>query len=110
MPLRRRDLAGSLLLVTLALAGLLSMHGFDGAVASVSGPSHGAAEESTDHGALSICVFVLAIAGLGIAILGPSPRGRVMGRYPETTEAVPGHPIANGGGRSRLTMLCVLRL
>jgi hypothetical protein len=110
MPLRRRDLAGSLLLVTLALAGLLSMHGFDGAVASLAGPSHIAAEEGTGHDALSICVFVLAIAGLGMAILASSPRGRVTGRYPGATDSVPGHPVPGAGGRSRLTLLCVLRL
>jgi len=110
MPLRRRDLAGSLLLVTLVLAGLLSMHGFDGAVASLSEPSHIAVEEGTDHEALSICVFVLAIAGLGMALLGSSPRGRVPGRYPQTSNTVPGRPIPSGGGRSRLTLLCVLRL
>jgi hypothetical protein len=86
------------------------MHGFDGAVASLSGPSHIAAEEGTGHEALSICVFVLAIAGLGMAILGSSPRGRVTGRYPDTTDTVPEHRVPSGGGRSRLTLLCVLRL
>jgi hypothetical protein len=110
MPRGRRDLAGSLLLVTVAVAGLLSMHGFDGAMASLSGPSHIAAEEGTGHGTLSICVFVLAISGLGMAILGSSPRGRVTGGYPEATDTVPGHPVPSGGGRSRLTLLCVLRL
>ena len=86
------------------------MHGFDGAVVSLSGPSHIEAEEGTSHDALGICVFVLAVAGLGMAVLGSSPRGRVTGRYPETTDIVPGNPVPGTGGRSRLTLLCVLRL
>lgn len=96
--------------MTVAVAGLLSMHGFDGAVGSLSGPPHIAAEEGTGHDALGICVFVLSIAGLGMAILGPSPRSRVTGLTPETTDIVPGHPVPRAGGRSRLTLLCVLRL
>ena len=96
-------------MVALALAGLVSMHGLDGAAASLSEPSHTSAEESTGHETLGICVFVLAIAGLGMATPSSTPRQRVTGRYRQT-ETVPRHPLSSGGGRSRLILLCVLRL
>ena len=58
------------ILVSVAVLGLLVMHGFDGAIISLTSSdgatSHHDLAEGT-HGALGLCLFVLSIAGLGVA-------------------------------------------
>lgn len=72
-----RPIAGGLLVVTVAVVGLLSMHGLDGVVVSLREPTqagHGSTGDSSEHETLGLCVFVAAIAGLGIATTGLSRR------------------------------------
>jgi hypothetical protein len=113
MPFGRRHLVETLLLVTVAIAGLLSMHGFDGAVASFAAPAHVAHSPTGDaegHDTLGICLFVTAIVGIGFASLsllcraaGPTRSASVVGpiRFEAKTSI---------SGRSRLVQICVLRL
>ena len=58
------------ILVSVAVLGLLVMHGFDGAIISLTSSdgatSHHDLAEGT-HGTLGLCLFVLSIAGLGVA-------------------------------------------
>ena len=113
MPFGRRHLVETLLLVSVAVAGLLSMHGFDGAVASFAEPApaaHSPTGDAKGHATLGICLFVAAIAGIGFASLsllrraaGPRRSARIMGpiRFEAKTSI---------SGRSRLVQICVLRL
>jgi len=113
MPLGSRHLAGSLLLVTVAIVGLLSMHGLDGAVASLAEPAqsaHGPTADGMGQGTLRICVFVAAIAGLGIAGLRLTKRSMTSGRFSHANLVIPQFSVPWAPSRSRLIHLCVLRL
>jgi hypothetical protein len=113
MPVGWRNSAGSLLLVTMAVAGVLSMHGLDGAVASLTEPSHsshGPAGDGVGHETLGICVFVAAVTCLVIAALGTSLRGGSTARFADIAQLVSARSARVVAGRSRLIHLCVLRL
>lgn len=110
----QRHLTGGLLLVAVAVAGLLSMHGFDPVVVSVDHSAHtshsppGAGLE--DHSAIGLCVFVVAVATLGLA--------SIRQLHGSTIAAFSAHPprqltqcgpVATSGP-PLLHRLCVLRL
>lgn len=68
-----------LALAAVAIAGLLSMHGFDSISASVEAPTHGSHSADTDpamaqHGLAGLCVFIATTVGL--VSLGRGPRLR----------------------------------
>lgn len=102
-----------LFLAAVSVVGLLSMHGLDPVVATVdqSNTGHAQAEAGVaDHGAVGLCIFVAAVATLGLAAI----------RRLQSTEALakllyrPGHftftqPVITSGP-SLLHRLCVLRL
>lgn len=113
MSIGRRHLVGSLYLVTAAIAGLLSMHGLDGVVASFVEPSHsshGPTGDTSGYETLGICVFVAAIAGLGIAAVGLPRRAATTTRYGRTDGRYFLRARPSVSGVSRLVHLCVLRL
>jgi MYXO-CTERM domain-containing protein len=113
MPIRRERLAGSLLLVTVAVAGLLSMHGLEGAVVSLTGSTHathGPAADSGDTPGLDVCVFVAVLAGLGIGALGAVRRREATVRRAAFDEIGIAPSVSALPGRSRLLQMCVLRL
>lgn len=113
MPGSRSHLPLRVFWVAVAIAGMLSMHGLEGAVVSAPEQSHamhGAIGSSADHGALGLCLFVAAIAGLGIAVLGRSTGGREYGRPCDAHRTIPSGSARCIAGRSRLTRLGVLRV
>ena len=109
----RRPLFGGILLVTVAIGGLLSMHGLDGVVNSLT-DTHHTAQAQTDHdpahSALGICVFVGAIAGLGVAAARLPRRAFTIGAFANLTRISSVSWLPALPGRTRLSQLCVLRL
>jgi hypothetical protein len=99
--------------VLISVAGLLSIHGLDGATATITDQAHsthGQARDSTPHGVLGICVFVVAMAGLGVAA-ARAPRQRLIVAVSPRTSALSLDGTSTiADGRSRLAQLCVLRL
>jgi hypothetical protein len=103
-----------LFLAAVSVAGLLSMHGFDPVVATVdqAHSSHAADTETgiDDHGAIGLCVFVAAVATLGLAAIK-----RLQGKETLTSlvyrprQFTPTQPIMTSGP-PLLFRLCVLRL
>jgi hypothetical protein len=101
------------ILVSVAVLGLLVMHGFDGAVISLT-PSDGATShhdlaEGT-HGTMGLCLFVLSIAGLGVA----AARAAQKRRGPFTARPTMATPVlwstwSPPAGWSRLLDLGVMR-
>jgi len=113
MPESRSHLPQNVLWVAVAIAGLLSMHGIEVAVVSASEQSHaihGVTGGAADHGALGLCLFVAAIAVLGIAARAQSMRGRAYGRRSDIHRTMPFGSARGIAGRSRLTRLGVLRV
>jgi hypothetical protein len=111
---RQGHLTGGLLLVSVAVAGLLSMHGFDPAVVTLnhtehtSHPQPGAGPE--DHSVIGLCVFVVAVATMGLA--------SIRRLQASTNTAFSAHPPRQltridppaTSGPPLLHRLCVLRL
>lgn len=103
-----------LFLAAVSVAGLLSMHGFDPVVATVD-QTHSSHSSDTEtgvdaHGAIGLCVFVVAVATLGMATIRRLQGAENVSnlvyrpRYFTGTQPVitPGPPL--------LSRLCVLRL
>jgi hypothetical protein len=111
--MREMHLNGGLLLVAVAVAGLLSMHGFDPVVVSLDHTEHtnhsqpGAGLE--DHSVIGLCVFVVAVA-LGLASIRQLQGSTIAGfsAHPPRQLARLG-PLATFGP-PLLHKLCVLRL
>jgi hypothetical protein len=103
-----------LFLAAVSVAGLLSMHGFDPVVATVdqTHSSHSSdAETGVDHhGAIGLCIFVVAVATLGMASIrlrqGAEAVANLVYRPRQFT---PTQPIMTSGP-PLLSRLCVLRL
>lgn len=105
-------MAGGLVVVAIAVAGLLMMHGFEGALASVAEVSHsdhGSPQGGADHDLLGLCLFVVTVVGLGFAMSLHKPGSTVRG--PTSRSAGwRSTPLNRVHGRVRLAHLCVLRL
>jgi hypothetical protein len=89
------------------------MHGLDGILSSLDEPRHATQsgdEGNDEHDTLGICLFVAAVAGLGIASVGLSRRGATTPPLVKSVGAAPFRPRPLVSGRSRLAQLCVLRL
>ncbi len=113
MLIGRRYFAGTLLLAAVAVAGLLSMHGLDGVIGSLSEQAQSAHGPTGDRGeddALRFCVFVAAIAGLGLAAAGLTRRSGPTARFAPSDGFTPTVSVPAVRGRSRLLRLCVLRI
>ena len=108
---RRRVL---LVLAAVSIAGLLSMHGFDPVVTTVdqSHSSHSteAGTGPTDHAAIGLCVFVVAVVSLGLASIRRL-QGLTRGD-PSVHRPRPSVQIwpRTASGPPLLHRLCVLRL
>jgi len=100
-----------LFLAAVSVAGLLSMHGFDPVVATVDHSSHSSdAETGVDHyGAIGLCVFVVAVATLGLALIkrlqSAESLSNLVYRPGQFTRT---QPLTTSGPRL-LYRLCVLR-
>lgn len=107
----RRHLVRNLLLVTVTVAGLLSMHGLDGAATSLAQPDHSGHGHpgAGGHELLGLCVFV-AVASLGVAAFGLPRRTQTRARFARNVGPTLIQPSLSVSGRSRLVHLCVLRL
>ncbi len=111
---QQRHLTGGLLLVSVAVAGLLSMHGFDPLLATVheTHATHIADTEAglNDHGPVGLCVFVAAVAGLALVTVrrlqGSTRGGSSTYRF---RRIIRPDPVA-ASGPLLLHRLCVLRL
>jgi hypothetical protein len=110
----QRHLTGGLLLVGVAVAGLLSMHGFDPVVVSLDHTAHTSHSQPgagfDDHSVIGLCVFVVAVATLGLASIR-----RLQGSKIAAFSAYPPRQLTRTGplatsGPPLLHRLCVLRL
>jgi hypothetical protein len=103
----------TLILVSVAVVGLLAMHGFDGAIIGLSSPE-GASSYHDDaegtHGALGLCLFVLSMASLGLAAIraGKKHQG-LFAAWPTVVSLVRWSNWWPPAGRSRLLALGVMR-
>lgn len=103
-----------LFLAAVSVAGLLSMHGFDPVVATVD-QAHSSHTSDTEtgidaHGAIGLCVFVVAGATLGIAsIRRRQSADTVANLVYRPGQFTPTQPIMTSGP-PLLLRLCVLRL
>jgi hypothetical protein len=101
------------ILVSVAVGGLLIMHCFDGAIISLSSPdrapSHHVLAGGT-HGAMGICLFVLSIAGLGIAAVRAGRKHQALfAARPSLVTPVLWSTWSPPAGRFRLLGLGVMR-
>lgn len=102
-----------LLLAAMSVAGLLSMHGLNPVVATVdqSHAGHAPTEAGVaDHGAIGLCIFVAAVAALGLAAIrrlqATEALANLVHRPGRFTFTQPGMT----SGPPLLYRLCVLRL
>lgn len=102
-----------LFLAGLSVAGILSMHGLDPVVATVDQghASHAQAEARVaDHGAAGLCIFVAAVAAVGLAAIkrlhSTEALAKLVWRPGQFTFT---HPVMTSGP-PLLHRLCVLRL
>ncbi len=101
-----------LFLAAASVAGLLSMHGFDPVVATVDHSSHASdAETGVDHhGAIGLCVFVVAVATLGMASIRRLQSAETVANLVyRPRQFTPTQRIMTSGP-PLLSRLCVLRL
>jgi hypothetical protein len=78
-----------LALAAVAIAGLLSMHGFDSINASVEAPTHGSHSADTEptmaqHGLAGLCVFIATTVGLASLRHGPRLRFSRLPLFPHS--------------------------
>jgi hypothetical protein len=103
-----------LLLVAVSVVGVLAMHGLDPVVATVdqTHSSHSSDTDSgvDDHAAIGLCVFVAAVATLGLAAIKRHQSAETLanlayrpGQFTRT------QPVATSGP-PLLYRLCVLRI
>jgi hypothetical protein len=109
--IRRRVM---LFLAAVSVAGVLSMHGFDPVVATVdqTHSSHSSDTETgvDDHGAIGLCVFVVAVATLGLASIRRRQSAETLANLVYLPrQFTPTQPIMTSGP-PLLYRLCVLRL
>lgn len=101
------------ILVSVAVIGLLVMHGFDGAIISLSSPDRAPSHHDLaggTHGAVGICLFVLSIAGLGIAAVRAGRKHQALfAARPSPVIPVLWSTWSPPAGRSRLLGLGVMR-
>lgn len=108
-------LSGVVFVAAVAVAGILSMHALDPMVFGSEG-AEGHTVHATEgvsrglHGAMGLCVFVLAaVAGSAPSFRSrPLPRGVPEMVWRPVTTHQP--PVVSASGRERLTALCVLTL
>jgi hypothetical protein len=110
----RNSLLWTATLVAVALAGLLAMHGFQGAALTWADTGQATRHQSHNpdrHGALGICVFVASMAGVGLAAAWSRRRrlGFVAALHP-TFRPSRGPKWFAPAGRCRFIELSVLRL
>ncbi len=102
----------TLILVSVAVVGLLAMHGFDGAIISLTPPDAASShhDDAGIHGALGLCLFVLSMAGLGLAAIraGKKHQG-LFAAWPTVVSLVRWSNWWPPAGRSRLLALGVMR-
>lgn len=103
-----------LFLAAVSVVGILSMHGFDPVVATVD-QDHGSHTSNTEtgddaHAAIGLCVFVAAVATLGLALVKrlQHPASPANFGYPPRRFLRSQRPTVSGP--SLLHRLCVLRL
>lgn len=110
-----RHLTGSLLLVAVAIAGLLSMHGLDPVVATIDAPTHPSHTSDADaevdhHGAIGICLFIAVAAGLVLARLNLRRGAARSPLAARRTLLLAGPRAEVQSGPSLFRRWCVLRL
>jgi hypothetical protein len=96
-----------------AVAGLLSMHGLDSVVADLDRPTHASHSQPADpdhHSVISLCVFVVALTGLGLAVVRRIAAATRPARAPYRTAFSAPTPTPRASGPPLLHRLCVLRL
>ena len=112
VPSRRNNALWTACLV--AVVALLVMHGFEGATLNLVDAGHRAPhlDDSPDpHGAVGLCVFVAAVAGIGLVAAQVRRRRSGFAVVQPPTFAPAGWPTwSRSAGRSRLIDLRVLRL
>lgn len=103
-----------MILVAAAVAGLLIMHGLEGATMSLTtpdGPSSHHDDGAGTHGMMGLCVFVLSLAGLGVAAgRAGSKHQRFFAASPFVVIPVRWSIWSPPAGRFRLLDLGVMRL
>ena len=102
-----------LVIAAVSIAGLLLMHGGDPVMATVDGAhtthSSDTGPSMTDHGALGLCVFVAAVAGLGLAWISRGPASATNGSRIHQPKSLARTFLVAASGPSLLHRLCVLR-
>jgi hypothetical protein len=101
------------ILVSIAVGGLLIMYSLDGAIISLSSPDRASSHHTLargTHGAVGICLFVLSIAGLGMAAVRAGQKHQALfAARPTLVIPILWSTWSPPAGRSRLLALGVMR-
>jgi hypothetical protein len=106
-------LTGGLLLVSVAVAGLMSMHGFDPAVVSLDHTEHTSHSQpgaGLEDRVIGLCVFVVAVATLGLTLIRRLQGSKVAAISAHTPRQATRTGHLATYGPPILHRLCVLRL
>lgn len=103
-----------LFVAAVSVVGVLSMHGLDPVVATVdqthSSPSSDTETGVDAHGAIGLCVFVAAVATLGLAVIKRLQSSESLANLVYRPEKFTGTQPVTTSGPPLLDRLCVLRL
>jgi hypothetical protein len=97
-----------LILTGVSIAGLLSMHGLQLVVTTIDQTHASHAQPADHHGAIGLCVFVVALTGMGMALSKANTTARPA-RHPHRPASMTPTVVPRTSGPPLLHRLCVLR-